>query len=136
MKSNKEYRFKDNPKEKEFHDKFKELFEQNTLSAIVFGWKDDRQNYPKEYLNEREEDICINIIQWLGSPVGQGFLNSCGFVTPEQKPNNLLEQAEIVKQRLQYHFSQLDGTWDIPSGLPFMKEFLNEVNALCNLIKK
>ena len=85
MKSNKEYRFKDNQKEQEFHDKFKEMFERDnmaktTLSAIVFGWENDRQNYPKEYLTDKEEDICLNLIQWLGSPVGQGFLDSCGYV--------------------------------------------------------
>jgi len=85
MKSNKEYRFKDNPKEQEFHNRFKEMFEissttRNSLSAIVFGWKDASQNYPNQYLTEKEEDICLNLIQWLGSPVGQGFLDSCGFV--------------------------------------------------------
>lgn len=82
MKSNKEYRFKYNPKEKEFHDKFKEMFENNNivLSAMIYGWENDRQNYPKEYLTDKEEDICLNLIQWLGSPVGQGFLDSCGFV--------------------------------------------------------
>lgn len=88
MKSNKEYRFKDNPIEKEFHYKFKDLFQQHdmaktTLSAIVFGWENDRQNYPKEYLTEKEESICLSLIQWLGSPVGQGFLDSCGFVKKE-----------------------------------------------------
>ena len=52
-------------------------------------------------------------------------------------PNNQLhEQVEIVKQRLNYHFLQIDGTWDIPKGLPFMKEFLNEVNKLCSLAKQ
>lgn len=91
MKSNKEYRFKDNPKEKEFHDKFKEMFERDnsankTLSAIVFGWENDRQQYPKYYLSENEEDICLNLIQWLGSPVGQGFLESCGFIDKNLKP--------------------------------------------------
>lgn len=84
MKSYKECRFINNPKEKEFHDKFKEMFEHDnmskkTLSAIIFGWDNDRQNYPKEYLTDKEEDICINLIQWLGSHVGQGFLNNCGF---------------------------------------------------------
>jgi hypothetical protein len=84
MKSNKEYRFIDNPKEQEFHDKFKQMFEHDamaktTLSAIVFGWENDRQNYPKEYLTDKEENICLALIQWLGSPVGQGFLDSCGF---------------------------------------------------------
>ena len=85
MKTNKEYRFKENPKEQEFHDKFKQMFEisnttRNLLSAIIFGWKDASQNYPNEYLTDKEEDICLNLIQWLGSPVGQRFLDSCGFV--------------------------------------------------------
>jgi hypothetical protein len=88
MKSNKEYRFKDNQKEKEFHDKFIEMFERDsmaktTLSAIIFGWENDRQQYPKRFLQDNEEDICLNLIQWLGSPVGQSFLNSCGFVDKE-----------------------------------------------------
>jgi hypothetical protein len=84
MKTNKEYRFKDNPKEKEFHDKFIEMFTRDrsantTLSAIVYGWKNDSQTIPEKYLDEDEENICLNIIQWLGSPVGQGFLDNCGF---------------------------------------------------------
>ena len=88
MESNKEYRFKDNPKEQEFHDKFKEMFEissttRNSLSAIIFGWKDASQNYPQQDLTTKEEDICLNLIQWLGSPVGQGFLESCGFVNKQ-----------------------------------------------------
>lgn len=78
MKSNKEYRFKDNPKEKEFHDKFIEMFENKdmTLSAIVFGYKNG-QSIPNRYLTEDEKNICLNIIQWLGSPVGQSFLDDC-----------------------------------------------------------
>jgi len=85
MKSNKEYRFNGNPKEKIFHDKFVQMFSSDgmadkTLSAIIFGWENDRQNYPKEYLSEKEKDICLNLVQWLGSPVGQGFLEQCGFI--------------------------------------------------------
>jgi len=85
MKSNKEYRFKDNRKEEEFHDKFKKMFDissftRNSLSAIIFGWKNSSQNYPNQHLTEKEEDISLNLIQWLGSPVGQEFLESCGFV--------------------------------------------------------
>lgn len=88
MKTNKEYRFKDNPKEKEFHDNFIDMFTHDrsanvTLSAIIFGWENDRQNYPKEFLTDKEENICLNMIQWLGSPVGQGFLEKCGFINKE-----------------------------------------------------
>lgn len=85
MKGTKKYRFEDNPKEKEFHDKFVEKFDRDhstrkTLSAIVNGWSDIKQNEPKRYLSPREETICANIIQWLGSPVGMSFLKECGFI--------------------------------------------------------
>lgn len=90
MKSHKEYRLEDNPTEKVFHDKFIEMFKRDgaamrTLSAIVFGWKDNNQSYPKKYLTKDEEDICLSLIQWLGSPVGQGFLNECGFMPIDSK---------------------------------------------------
>lgn len=29
----------------------------------------------KTYLTEREEQVALSIIQWLGTPVGQGFLD-------------------------------------------------------------
>jgi hypothetical protein len=84
MKTNKEYRFKDNPKEKEMHDKFIEIFKRDSsanrcLSAIIFGWQNDNQTTPERYLTDDEENICLNLIQWLGSPVGQSFLSECGF---------------------------------------------------------
>lgn len=43
------------------------------------------------------------------------------------------EQAGLIKQRLSYHFSNIDGTWDIPKDMPFMTEFLNEVKKLVKL---
>ena len=84
MKTNKGYRFNDNPKEKELHDNFIKMFKNTnfgnrTLSAIIFGWQNGNQTIPNRYLTEDEETICLNIIQWLGSPVGQSFLNECGF---------------------------------------------------------
>lgn len=46
----------------------------------------------------------------------------------------LKEQSMIVKQRLQYHFgSPSTGDWNILEGMPFMKEFLNEVEKLTEL---
>ena len=84
IKYNKKYRFRDNPDEKVFHDNFIKEYDINSvnikLSGLVFGWKDMNQDYPKDYLSEREQDICLNLIQWVGSPVGQGFLDSCGFI--------------------------------------------------------
>lgn len=48
----------------------------------------------------------------------------------------LQEQAEIVRQRLEYFFRTVNGDFIIPSGLPFMKEFLNELDELLNMIEK
>lgn len=78
----KEYRFKSNPKEKEIHDKFIKNFSGHSskkmLSAIIFGWEDG-QKFPNEYLTKKEEGICLNMMQWLGSLAGQNFLRDCGF---------------------------------------------------------
>lgn len=48
--------------------------------------------------------------------------------------NSASNQAEIVKQRLHYHFAKTDGNWDVPKDMPFMKEFLNEVKRLCDIV--
>lgn len=45
----------------------------------------------------------------------------------------LQEQAKIVKERLRYHFGSVDGGYNTPKQLPFMLEFLGEVNRLCAL---
>ena len=78
MNGFKTYRHKNNPKEKEFHDSFIEKHGDNDMSMIVFP-PNDCGFSPSEYLSEREEAIVISTIQWLGSSVGQNFLNECGF---------------------------------------------------------
>ena len=80
MKSFKEHRFERNPQEKIFVDEFiKQHSENNDPDLIVFGHPSNTPT-PNDYLSDREKNIVISTIQWLGSPVGQGFLNSCGFV--------------------------------------------------------
>lgn len=46
----------------------------------------------------------------------------------------LRKQNEVVKQRLKYHFANNEGGFNIPKGLPFMKEFLNDINSLCIMV--
>ena len=74
----KEYRLKgDSYYAKEI--KALELFNRDHLdhaSSIVFGQKDGTGFSPNEHLTEREERIVLGVIQWLGTPVGQGFINS------------------------------------------------------------
>lgn len=76
MKTLKEYRFKNNPKEKLFVDVFlKDHANGDDMDFIVFGQTEGIGFSPNDRLTEREESIVISTIQWLGSPVGQGFLN-------------------------------------------------------------
>jgi len=79
VKSFKTHRHESNPKEKEFYHIFMEEHSKGTdMDLIVFGHPNDSA-LPKDYLSDREKRIVLSTIQWLGSPVGQGFLNSCGF---------------------------------------------------------
>jgi hypothetical protein len=86
MKSHKEYRFKNNPQEKVFVDEFVKGhgFYDNDMDFIVFGQKSESMS-PNDYLSDREKDIVLSTIQWLGSPVGQGFLDKCGFIPKQEK---------------------------------------------------
>lgn len=71
-----------NPKEKELHDKFIESFVKNkynegTIHKLIFGSEDNHEL--RDYATEREQQIAISTIQWLGSTVGKSFLKECGF---------------------------------------------------------
>ena len=71
-----------NPKEKELHDKFADLLDEgnisnNAVDKMVFGTTD--YGDARDYLSDREKQIVISTIQWLGSPIGQGFLRDSGF---------------------------------------------------------
>lgn len=83
----KTYRHSSNPKEKEFHDKFIENNSHNhdDMDWLVFGVGDFNRNSPADRLTERERQIVVSTIQWLGSPVGQGFLRDCGFENKDNK---------------------------------------------------
>ena len=76
------HRHESNPKEKELHDKFIKDFityKSDLLDVIVFRAQNDSQTIPNDYLSERERQICITIVQWMGLPIGQAFLRDCGF---------------------------------------------------------
>lgn len=74
----KAYRFESNPKEREFVLKFNELNPRDLDISRIATPSLDGQT-PVSFLNEREIQLVINTIQWLGSPVGQTFLRDCGF---------------------------------------------------------
>jgi len=81
MEGYKTYRHESNPKEKELHDKFIQNNKYIDIERIVFP---QSETFVSEHiLSEREMKIVISTIQWLGSPVGEGFLRSCGFKLKE-----------------------------------------------------
>lgn len=76
--SYKMHRLENNPKEKEFLEKFIENHTDNSdIDRIVFGTINGIET--NRYLTEDEKRVVISTIQWLGSPVGKGFLLECGF---------------------------------------------------------
>lgn len=79
IKCFKEHRHESKPQEKLLHDKFKSEHMGVDMDFIVFPPANDTQTRPTDHLSDREKSIVLSTIQWLGSPVGQGFLHSVGF---------------------------------------------------------
>jgi hypothetical protein len=79
------YRHADNPEEKRFYDAALDMGTRH-WSAVTLPLN-DRGTAPSRSLDEDEEQLVINTIQWLGSPVGQGFLRDMGYekkIEPEK----------------------------------------------------
>ena len=64
------YRFDKNPMEKAFVDEWKALNKCcDTLEYILSNNANTRQS-----VGRRDRQVAMRVIQWLGSPCGQGFL--------------------------------------------------------------
>lgn len=74
----KEYRLKEGDKYYEKEIKVLEVFNNDHLEhadLIVFGQKEGSGMGAKDFLTDREKKIVLGVIQWLGTPVGRGFIN-------------------------------------------------------------
>lgn len=60
-------------------------FSTNMLAGIVRHG--ERKGY--NYLTEDEEKIVMSVIQWLGTPVGVGFLYKCGYEKVKENEHNV-----------------------------------------------
>lgn len=75
----KEYRLNKDDKYYAKEIKALEVFNQDHLEhadLIVFGQKEGIGMEAKDFLTDREEKIVLAVIQWLGTPVGQGFISA------------------------------------------------------------
>lgn len=59
----------------------KKLFKDNIMAdQAIFGIKDGSSSLPNEYLTDRDKQIMLSTLQWLGSHVGQCYLRECGLL--------------------------------------------------------
>lgn len=75
----KTYRYKLNPKERDFADKWEDWNE----SARVLDWISGDGEEPR-VATEGECALAATVIQWFGSHVGQSFLREVGFEMTEE----------------------------------------------------
>lgn len=96
MKIPREYRFDQNPLEKRIVREFLKDANTSPINSDNLGYFNDvaltkEMKDSSPYLNEREEMIILNTIQWLGSPVGRSFLEKCGFELKYEDVYNLTD---------------------------------------------
>jgi hypothetical protein len=80
------YRFRDNPEEKRFAEewvKWNRRSEYGSNLAYLLLAGDQSSHIPPEP-SVRDFTVAATVIQWLGSPVGQGFLRDLGY---EKRPS-------------------------------------------------
>lgn len=82
----KTYRFKkrdDNEQERVFAEKWQGINDEEHTKTLARLLAEDpnARNLPPP--SDRDKMVAATVIQWLGSPVGQGFLRDCGFVREE-----------------------------------------------------
>ncbi len=94
----KQNRLSSNPKEKEIINFFEKEFSDLDISLMVCGTLDGRT--PVKFLDEEEIKIAKGMIQWLGSPVGQGFLRECSFDMRHLTDDYLLKTTEFTPRDL------------------------------------
>tara|TARA_B100001094_G_scaffold150751_1_gene145899 strand:+ start:56 stop:517 length:462 start_codon:yes stop_codon:yes gene_type:complete len=78
----KAYRFKkrdDNEQERVFADKW-EFNDEKHARTLDHLLAEDPDACDPPRPSDRDKMVAATVIQWLGSPVGQGFLRDCGFV--------------------------------------------------------
>jgi hypothetical protein len=76
------HRFKDNPEEQLFAEAWDAHNNSNTPGYLAYLLTTGDQRFPAEP-SERDRQVAATIIQWLGSPVGRGFLQDLGYTKKE-----------------------------------------------------
>lgn len=79
------HRFEGNPEERRFAEAWQRYNDQgNTLDWLLDPKHSARTGYPP-HAEDRERVVAATVVQWLGSPVGRGFLRDLGYVRGEEQ---------------------------------------------------
>lgn len=76
-KGKSQHRFKDNPTERIFAEAWEEKNSSKYVRPILDYLLAEDNNRPMGEVTERDRMVAATVIQWLGSPVGDGFLAAC-----------------------------------------------------------
>ncbi len=79
-----QHRFNDNPEERVFAEAGHKINDVAGRSAATLEWLLGDGSRPAA-ISERDEDVAATVLQWLGSPVGQGFLRDLGYVKDQKR---------------------------------------------------
>jgi len=86
------HRFANNPEEKRFADAWSEMNRISRNLDYLLDVKHDDQHFV-DPASDRDRVVAATVIQWLGSPVGQGFLRDLGYERSETKDTEILWAA-------------------------------------------
>ena len=79
------HRLRDNPEERRFADAWQAQNDTGrTLDYLLDPRKGEPHGYPPS-AEDRERVVVATVVQWLGSPVGQGFLRDLGYVKADDE---------------------------------------------------
>lgn len=79
------HRFKDNPEELRFAEAWDEINETGRILAWLLDTRDDGAVGKPADPSTNDRMVAATVIQWLGSPVGHGFLSELGYAKRAEK---------------------------------------------------
>lgn len=79
-----QHRFRDNQEERRFAEAW-EKYNSDGSSFELIDYVLSQNNNRPEPCSDRDREVAATVIQWLGSPVGQGFLKELGYSTRKRR---------------------------------------------------
>lgn len=95
-----QYRFDSNPLERRFAEAWEELNNTYNHKGILNYLLTEDSNNPNFEITDREREVAATVIQWLGSPVGQKFIDSIMGTENLVRAISALERIRPIPERI------------------------------------